>query len=172
MTITEIIAFLSFLSAFNVPTQTVEQIRLILMPGTESAAPVVLVPVVQTAPIVPDAPVYFGGASQPSPAVSEAAPAATPPVASSLVVDTGTPPSILSVSVLPSDHTDGVVYRVITDQATTGITVEDSKVSLTLIATGNSGNVAQYNNTIHYDFLVGTSTPQHKWFLGSQMFYY
>lgn len=58
MTITQIIAFLSVLSAFGIPQPTIDQIQGILMPKTPVTT-VQYVPVVQS-PVIPNTPIQFG----------------------------------------------------------------------------------------------------------------
>ena len=57
MTLIQIFAFLSVLTAFGVPQPTIDQIHKILIP--ENTTPVVIVPTTIT-PVIQDAPIYFG----------------------------------------------------------------------------------------------------------------
>lgn len=59
MTIAQIFAILSILTAFGVPQQTVDNVRAILIPPIASTTPVVIVPIIHT-PVVENEPVYFG----------------------------------------------------------------------------------------------------------------
>ena len=81
MTLIQIFAFLSVLTAFGVPQPTIDQIHKILIP--ENTTPVVLVPTTIT-PVIQDAPIYFGSTA---PVIPTPPPIVVAPVVESIVMD-------------------------------------------------------------------------------------
>ena len=81
MTLIQIFAFLSVLTAFGVPQPSIDQIHKILIP--ENTTPVVLVPTTITS-VIENAPVYFGSTA---PVIPTPPPIVVAPVVESAPVD-------------------------------------------------------------------------------------
>ncbi len=103
MSFASIIAFLSLLTAFNVPQPTIDQIRGILIPVEASTTPVTLVQVIQT-PIQENQPVYFG---------STAIQVSSPPVNNSPQIQT----PVVVLPVMDSPRIQVRQTMLITDEA-------------------------------------------------------
>lgn len=156
MTITSIIAFIAFLSAFSVPQPTIDQIQDILLASQATTTPsVVSIPTVPLS-VTPQA-------IQPSIVQTVPSVIITQPKIS---MPTPATANILSISLLPDNFYEnygvskdtGILYRVISD-----IGVASAQDGSYLEGTGPSGNFAQYDNTIHNDFYIESKDLVHDW---------